>query len=139
MTCSVPALAMIPLLQAVTSPDPMLALSPPLNEPAPSLVKHIPIPYGDMPVDGQPTSVTSITKPGVSMKGPHMMLELNFLGKLAQAALVEDDNWSDKDDDDNQSEFEACISEDANHEDANDSFQESNDPGHRKDSQLKHP
>jgi hypothetical protein len=96
------------------------------------LVKDALIPYGYAPADGQPTSMTLIEK---QVREPHMMSEVNFLGNLTQAALMEEDNWNDGDDDDNESEFEVCDSQDTNHKDANVSFQDSDDSddaGHRK-------
>ncbi|KAF9514417.1 hypothetical protein BS47DRAFT_1361785 [Hydnum rufescens UP504] len=80
--------------------------------------KACPIPHGYAPADGQPTSATLIARPGAPVQEPHMMSEVNFLGKLTQAALMEDD-WNNGDDNDNELEFEVRDSQDTNHEDAN--------------------
>ncbi|KAF9510710.1 hypothetical protein BS47DRAFT_1364386 [Hydnum rufescens UP504] len=66
-----------------------------------------------------------------------MVSKVNFLGKLTQVALVEEDDWSDGDVNNGESEFEACDSKDGDDEDTNVSFQESDDAGHRKNSKPK--
>ncbi|KAF9503008.1 hypothetical protein BS47DRAFT_1402840 [Hydnum rufescens UP504] len=66
-----------------------------------------------------------------------MVSSVNFLGKLTQVALVEEDDWSDREIDNGESEFEVHDSKDSDDKDANVSFQESNDAGHRKNSKPK--